>query len=1533
VYRTNKNINIRKENMPLEPQQLEAEQEQGYVTPQLGVSVLMQDEALDVPSSSSTLSFDIPELEGIFDKPVLTKDEESDRAKQFAYAYKNLGQEVTISDVKDKVVGSSIEGVRAEIEREKSSKEFEASKAEYEKKLGDPFVTPDQLADDLQGLLKQSEQLLYVEDAVVDYSYDNLRKDPEWREILDSSPELEATVRVDAKKQLLLQNKLALYRSSAEERGLFTKARDMAASFLTPLDYLSSVFGSGAINYADRLDEFGKKYNAAQTVAEADSILKEFEEEVLSAYVLINNKEWELDQLELAFRGGREDIALANSLGGIEAITTLMGWSSVVKGASKMYRKTEDVNEISQKLGDTDSIAKNLDPVENVHEATAQTISLRIFDDESLSAHPKIKEELELNQRILSHSLDNMPEVTKETFLDTENMQKLRKAVLDSNPKAFTDVSIGATKVLPDGSMNIDLYTQKGNPYKTERAAEARLKKLGLGGTVVPSPNGGYLARAELELDAFNYIKGFEPKAISTVRRMIDNIDNWVDPEIVAKGRLAEGGTNTLEDSVQSIYKRTFAKLNNQQRTNLSRVLQKQQDDITESVDNKTWWTTSQFETEFRKLTGVPPTEKELKAALAYRQLNDFMYNLDNGAIYKSLKSNNFNKLKHETIPEGVNGKLSNREAALNNAVYDPVTRTTYSKGTVPEEVLERSDVYRVHPNSIDSFMALDHMAEGAANVLVLPKGAGKLDALDVQQLPYLAGGRRMYPKDTIFIKQANIGQYADGNSYRLRDKAIYTADTMSEAKEFITKYNSGLKIARELKGGSLTPERAREMFNELEDMGTLDDFLDDINAKGVDINQDLQALRDREVIDLSNNKNITADFGEDMNIFQSVGNRFNKRGSGLTHFDGTRAKMLDPFESMSRSFDMASQNASLGIFKEFSLERFKTMFGKYLVAGKETSLINLIDSGVTPAARKAGLEATIRGHQQFIKEILGHQTTSDILYKKRVESIAETFTSGTGSKILGAFGVSKQARKNAQLKTQEMLDSPTGKLRSMVFNAKLGMFNPASFIIQTLHAPVIVGMSPKYGMKSLSTYWPIRAALIAEDPAVIKEIAKRANKAGDDFKGLGDFEEIVSEFKSLGFNNFGGNLAYIDAANGSNALTGGRANKLLDDGKFFFEEGERIPRIVAYMVARQKWLSKVDKDPRGKVINPKGKPATSDEGREWISNETHRLTLGMSRIDLQQITKGGVKGLITQFMSYPMRASAAFFGEQFTKAEKAGMAMAYLGLYGTASFPFLDLAADHALGNANSPADLDKDALDKLIYNGVPDAIMEAAFDIDTNLAARGGLGAFWHDIYEKLIDKPSIDIGTGAALQTANRGLDTFVDIARAFSAMNNPQIDTLSEAALMSIGTQISSFNNAYKAYIGWNTATLYDTYGRKLAPMSKNELIANILGFPPQAYEDISKGFRLEDKRKVIIKNGTEDILRLHDKYFSATSPSEKEEILEYIKMRYLAFDKDGLAKEITQNVSREYKSKNLLESMVLRQQQYVRPEEIKIEEDK
>jgi len=794
-------------------------------------------------------------------------------------------------------------------------------------------------------------------------------------------------------------------------------------------------------------------------------------------------------------------------------------------------------------------------------------------------------------------------------------------------------------------------------------------------------------------------------------------------------------------------------------------------------------------------------------------------------------------------------------------------------------------------------------LKENPTSYIAVPKGSVEIDALNYNQLSYLAGGRVRYDAANTFLKQVNTGNFQKGGgSYRLPDKTLFMASSFPQAKRISEQMNAinalirkGIDVARfkakvddlREKNGALGVDRIEE-------------YLEKVEARGMDISKDITPLRNREVI---REDGLPEQVMDDVQFQSAANGRLSQRGmETVPHVNPDSSKSLNPLQALNQNFAATSQNAAFTAYKDYALS-YMERYRKYLNVPPNSPRIELLTAGIKGGTSLDKKQVNrILGEQRFAKEVIGKRSEEQIASHISNEKMIE-WALGTklGSKLLGKAGKDEKLGQYSQ----SFSGDPIGKLRGLVFNMKLGLFSLPAALIQAAHAPIIMAMAPRHGFKALVTYPLLRVALISRDPDVIKEIAKSAGKL--DLKGYGDLEKFFKGFRNQGYDNFGANQVYEDAAIGDTLLQGW-GSRFSRKGRMFFEEGELVPRLTAYSTAVREWVANANK------INPKGLDIDTKDAEKYITQRTSTLTLGMTRADLQQGLKGGFSGLMFQFQSYPMRAVDAMFfpSKGLTSGERARMAAGYLIMFGSAGLPLASSFVDYAANKFDADREL-SDTTYKMLYNGIVDGSAMAAFGEDTNFSSRGALGTWVKDIIKTFTDPNQSVLETlaGPVGSTGSGAVDTMVQYAKVWNAGYNPDPSQITGSVVMDMVKQVSSFNNLYRTWIAYNTGKIYDSRGNQFKDVTLAGSLLQLFGLPPQAYEDMGTLFYQKEMNKEIKKLAKEHLVKLHLEFARTQDPDIQNQInavASYAQM-------DGILESVNTSVITELSQGSLYERTI------------------
>lgn len=1398
--------------------------------------------------------------------PLLPEDLDS-LTEAYSYASKVLqGGDRDPEQVKRKVAAIGTKRTRDEVAIADLGQRKESYTQVLDQLLASNEVSASEVADGIRKLQEMKvNRTALEENAVTGVMSEAAAKDPEWLAIYEVSATLTEQLQKNYEGALLLGNYLAEKQAKAE------KDFDFGLDFirgLTSLDLVSKAFGFGP-NFAEGMKEFGREFNVADTTEDKLAVLERFDKEIEDTVVLSGifgqNPDFDFELANTAFNATEKEREQALALGGIEGVLTLIGAGATVKSLKGLGKGT--FSKVKSDLGAEEGYVVLREAQQDPYKAGG--IPTLTEPGTVVSSNARVKEILQRQDSVLRDAAEN-------------NIAPVMRTEMEQLP-VFDKGTVINQSNTADGKMVSDFGTKKGNPFATKSAATQGGNRLGIGDFEVVEVNAGYVVRKVHNTDAWG-APAEMPKSVNWIGRNFDNVDNWVDGVLHAKGRQAEAAFSSVERTFRDVWKSGMKGLGSKQKRDLSRTLTKLRELNTEEAGFNRWWSEGEFAEEYKAITGNAPTDKELLAYGTYRQLNDFAYRMDNMALVTQAENAGYTGLR---IKDWVDGQLTGK--VRGNVQDDTSVYVQRSGGESRYGDLNRDDYSVIELDLRDKADLIEAgvLPPMKTRLIAVPKNSITEEALDPVRIPYKAGGRVQHDRDTVWLKQANV-RNADGAKLRLRDRTMYRADSLAEAEDYAKRWNKAKDIAKQFQDTAITAQ-ARASFREL-DLGELDDFIQNANAYGWDLDQPMQALRHREMVTLSDESGVISEVDDLDYIVEGVGNRFSKRGQGVPHILGDAGSTaLDPLASLSQSIDLTARNVAFSSYRQFALERFKDKFGQYLDIEPTVPLTAYLRAAPNNKARKANLIQSIEGHQNYVRDVIGNKFEDERVWDRYVNNAAKwavgrDFGPVTGGTI--ARGVESLTK-----------IQPFAQLRNLTFNAKLGMFNPASFIMQAAQAPVIAATVQRYGIRSLSMYPVFRMALYGADDlntGLWKELNKRVGSLGDDAKFLGDFEEAVKEFRRLGMDNFGGRMAYIDAATGSNVVGLARgsaanaASSVAERGRFFFNEGEMIPRAVSYMAARARWLS-------DKKVNPKGLPATSSAGRQFIVNQTDKYILGMSRADIQQGLRGGFTGFATQFYSFILRATAAFTGRQFTRNEKLRMGIAYTALFGGAGVPFMDWAMDKAFGEADP-------TVRHKIKQGAVDGMLTEILGYETNFSDRAGIGKAWGDICQALTERDTfMETVAGAPGQTGHRAMDGLLGVTRLFSAVSNPDVTDMSFEAIKEVSKQVSSVNNTYKAIQAWNTGILLDRTGLPYMDVSRNELIGAIVGVPTIKYEELNSIYTNERKRADAIKEGVRVILRLQELAADTTNPEETEKYRQAISFHMNGLHNVGIGDDVTRRV--------------------------------
>lgn len=879
-------------------------------------------------------------------------------------------------------------------------------------------------------------------------------------------------------------------------------------------------------------------------------------------------------------------------------------------------------------------------------------------------------------------------------------------------------------------------------------------------------------------------------------------------------------------------------------------------------------------------------TDKEIKAYKAVQLAEDIYWQTNNAKRvfdlarqgFKNISvSGNFGKKTEEGVTltrlKNINGKpieLENINLG-NKPVYNAIDGEFMDVGTIPATTLQKWKDTGVKVIKLEEEVRFN----GKHSRYIIAK-SDDIEVSDLSrfQLTYLAGGRRYYTDDLIYLKQAITRTTADGSTYMTRPVTLAAAHSRSEAIAYQDAWNSAIQSFKKYgkkDSPDYNPTLATKEISKVTagygDIASVDEFEKLIWSKnnpdgflnldnpvefarsGADIPSvsKARALNSGIMFDeesLSNTNSI-----DDLINMRSKG-VFGKRGTRLRNIDGiSEAPILDPFESAARSLSRANKLKILEPYRRRIVDNWVREFGSLL----DTDLTKtwaLDDIFATPVYRKnlslseKELVNKAQAQRRITLNMLNQPTKEEEFIRQVGEQVANRFDLKAGTWL------SKISHKT----------DPVGFLRSVAFHSKLGLGAFDQILVQSQAIPVMLAASPKHGMKGVAKYIPLRIAMMSDEPKHIEAVAKA-------FKlDVKEFNELHKSLNKSGYNRIQGTLTEQhfshDIGNG-----GAYLNKALELGSMPFTGTERANSIIAYATAWGEWTAK-----------NVGKSSTTREAIQEILNRADTLQNNMRRQGNSIFLQKGVAGLTTQFAFYPLRLAENLLpkalggGTGLRWDEKIRVSLGVLALYGAggtfsteSGMAFTGWVQEqwrNATGN-----DMPEEMAKLVMYGIIDRMILSPIAGKDTTSSTRLGPQEF-NNIYVKAFTEKTTFTEflagiSGSTFESVGGFTGALVDIGRLH--MLDDVKSATKFAASFDIANKWASetfkgWGNLTKAYYAMNTGKIINRKGVAVAQdLNKFQSVLTTAGFKYVDEVDSIVLNRMDSLRKQAIKDITESLV--------------------------------------------------------------------------
>jgi len=1249
-------------------------------------------------------------------------------------------------------------------------------------------------------------------------------------------------------------NKVGVSDSPLEDLSLFRNKLNIAANALSmhriseeassdidALDFFEQALGLTDIDNAlakpivKLKEEFNVRINNAKMSKvpdEVDWLVREIEE-----MQFFDNPDAVKALAEIIISGTRGDAELEDTLtAGFAGLTVLGGALSTAKLFKSGKNFINNVKGLRQLRTQANEIAEASEQAANVmaediaNAAVSGTEGVVATTDDILKTplqmpagkhysnglSAKVAAQVEANQRILAE-LERAP-IEGVTQAQVEAAKK--KAMKELESPSILQVKDLVNDFGDVTELEVLIGKKDGSSYLSEATAKNAMSRMGIKGEVTQLTDGGWAIKTKRVLPVEGESFKIVDKGANPIRQFFDNVDNFIDMNFLAIAREADLSRNRIVKAFADVWDDGVGKIGRKvggkkKLARVSEILRERQAD-TYLADVE--MSTDEFKMVFRNKHDRLPDDDEVKAFVTFKQLNDAAWMLLNRAEYtrklrRGAKTGTF-KIGDQDVRGAYTPLKSADEVSENAFIYDEDTGQIYSlmngsgdgfisKNQLQEIVGERS-----------VFEALDDtpVIGGTQPTFIISRKTAKdLDDLDMIQVGRKPNGRIGYTGRGV-LKARRIRTAGDrfGNAkIKLRDAALFMAPTMKKGKDALQRVLSAQAAIKQLRNGEITKAEADEIIEGLGIHGanTTDDFVELLNRKGIDVDDELQLVKDgEETRDLSGQTFIRTTTTSSSR--QRVQNRLlrGRTDERLTTIDG-EALIADPILSMNKRLAVTADHVASTQAKQDLLDNFVKNFGHLYnkQAGDTVSNIEVLDSGIRDDAVAVwgrDVVAAAKGHERMLRRFFREKGVATQWIESKIDDLVDTLL--------------EKGKDGAADAVEALGKNFIGSLKKYTFHVRLGMFNTATFLLQASQASAVIALDPVNGLKGAMDYWVMRSALFAKDPQAIKNYVRFLSKKGV-IKDAAEMEEKILAFNRLGFNDYGNSIADIDAVNYVIAPSS-RFGKFLDAGLTPFREGDRIVRMMAFSTAWSRVAKKVKNGERlssGRILPRNVKPTNKDFEREVIK-EANQLVFGITSSDVQTAFRG-VAQLPGQFLSFPFRMIGALFNKNFTKAERARLFTSYLLMGGAAgTIPFYkDIEAKFFGGR-----DLDPTSGDVFLRNGIVDFMVHFATngEMQSDFNQRVGVSVVIGDLFDKIVNNSIVSVALGPTGQGIETTYDAIKLLADEFKPLTNPDFartkEFVTQASAALVTNQISSASKIYKLWYAANFGKAVSSKGRVL-----------------------------------------------------------------------------------------------------------------------
>lgn len=888
------------------------------------------------------------------------------------------------------------------------------------------------------------------------------------------------------------------------------------------------------------------------------------------------------------------------------------------------------------------------------------------------------------------------------------------------------------------------------------------------------------------------------------------------------------------------------------------------------------WFTPNELDMLIERQFGRRATEAEHEAYGKFQMFNDMDWELRNVAAY---------------VNKVYEGKESVAFTARWGEDFDVDARIDYKLDSIPtERVFNVSDnVHYTKQNNPLTREALEKKKKDGyvivqlerpikspdgitTNLVMLKKTDVEIKPLRQEQIAYAEGGHRMYV-DPVYVKQGRKGIQSDTGAEFLEAPGTFrTAVNIAEGKRWADVMNRARLALKENRGLDET-YFDDVVFKHDPAYPTGREFLDQVEDGDINLDNPFEAVWNRELPSMyqKSGEDISRLYDEDelgvTGYYHTTGRMYTSaKGKILQNTKGEVAEIIDPYDTLRMSLEQVTRQIGLQNYRIEAVNRFANTYRQYLdVQPNHRSPAQILAEAKVRPDISMEMRNNIEAQRDAIFNILRFETPAEKVSRQAWQNTVE-WVIGTGDNAARKFA------HDALWWWKER--GPIQQLRGLVFDMKLGMFNPGQLLIQISTMVSATALSPKFGWQGMSGLFPMHAYLLSKGSEnTLDLLTKRGVWKVMGFDSPDEFKEYARHMHLHGFPDMNGSHVMIRDY-GPQAHFGSFSEKgqnLREQARVFFYTAETYNRLVAYRIA---W---------GETKN-RGLKATAPNFNETILRLADDYSMNMTNESAAYWQKG-ILSIPTQFWAYNVRMMDAMLGKRFTPAQRIRLALAQLGMAGTAGIPGLGAVSSYLkdAAGASPPIDSLEGALDR----GLIDFVNHQLTGQDILIGERIGTGGWVTETARALFgtseygERSFIDIVGGAtysiAKKTAEGGIATMGALAAYAAAESGADMGERAIAGekLLSMFKEISTFSNITKAMLIHQYGMYKSNKGSVIASnLPPGNAIYTVLTFRPAKTDEISHLMAWQTNKRESIKEVATQLRNWRQEAFS--NPDKMEE---------------------------------------------------------